>query len=155
MSQEQLRDPVRARGEEAGGVLQHLTQVNPRKAELIKVSVPVNARPNIQPRSEWYWGRQRPDIGHSYFKRSPQVRYGRVEEGNEEGPHACGEVGSPHTSEEAGGAKGCVKKMRKRHAVRKMKVGPSEPSCRGGLQTAMSCFGQKAAVVNVMVKRRD
>ena len=24
----------------------------------------------------------------------------------------------------------CVKKMRKRHAVRKMKEGPSEPSCR-------------------------
>jgi hypothetical protein len=39
--------------------------------------------------------------------------------------------------------------------VRKMKVGPSEPPCRGRLQTAMSCFGQKAAVVNVMVKRRD
>ncbi len=52
MSQEQLRDPVRARGEEAGGIL-HLTRVNPRKADLIKVSVPVNATPNIHPRSEW------------------------------------------------------------------------------------------------------
>ena len=37
----------------------------------------------------------------------------------------------------------CVKKTRKRHAVRKMKEGPSKPSCRGGLQTAISCFGQK------------
>src|ERR1700752_1127643 len=49
----------------------------------------------------------------------------------------------------------CVKKVRERHAVREMKEDPSEPSCRGRLQTAMSCFGQKAAVVNVMVKRRD
>jgi len=38
---------------------------------------------------------------------------------------------------------GCVKKTRKRHAVRKMKVGPSKPPCRGRLQTAISCFGQK------------
>ena len=34
-------------------------------------------------------------------------------------------------------------KTRKRHAVRKMKVGPSEPLCRGRLQTAVSCFSQK------------
>ena len=33
-----------------------------------------------------------------------------------------------------------------------MKVDPSEPSCRGRLQTAMSCFGPMAVVVNVMVK---
>src|SRR6516225_11042065 len=39
--------------------------------------------------------------------------------------------------------RGCVKKTRKRHAVRKMKEGPSEPPCRGRLQTAISCFGQK------------
>ena len=38
---------------------------------------------------------------------------------------------------------GCVKKTRKRHAVREMKEDPSEPSCRGRLQTAISCFGQK------------
>src|SRR6267142_6284739 len=37
----------------------------------------------------------------------------------------------------------CVKKVRERHAVREMKADPSEPSCRGRLQTAMSCFGQK------------
>ena|SRR6516162_56775 len=37
----------------------------------------------------------------------------------------------------------CVMKTRKRHAVRKMKEGPSEPPCRGRLQTAISCFGQK------------
>jgi hypothetical protein len=36
-----------------------------------------------------------------------------------------------------------------------MKVGPSESPCRRRLQTAISCFGPKTAVVNVMVKRRD
>jgi hypothetical protein len=36
----------------------------------------------------------------------------------------------------------CVKKMRNRHAVWEMKVGPSESLCRGRLQTAISCFGQ-------------
>ena len=39
--------------------------------------------------------------------------------------------------------KGCVKKTRNRHAVRKMEVGPPEPPCRRGLQTAVSCFSQK------------
>jgi len=42
----------------------------------------------------------------------------------------------------------------KRRAVRKMKVGPSEPPCRGRPQTAASCYGRTAAVVNVAVKRR-
>ena len=42
-----------------------------------------------------------------------------------------------------------------RHAVRKMKEDPSEPPCRRRLQTAISCFGPKIAVANVMVKRRD
>ena len=37
----------------------------------------------------------------------------------------------------------CVKKTRKRHAVREMKVDPSKSLCRKRLQTAMSCFGQK------------
>jgi|SRR4030095_7300305 hypothetical protein len=79
--------PVRARGEEARDELQHLTQVNLRKADLIQASVPVNATPNIQPRSEWYWGRRRQDIDHSYFKRSLQIRLGgRVGEGNDDGP---------------------------------------------------------------------
>jgi hypothetical protein len=36
-----------------------------------------------------------------------------------------------------------VKKTRKRHAVREMKVDPSKSLCRRRLQTAMSCFGQK------------
>jgi hypothetical protein len=49
---------------------------------------------------------------------------------------------------------GCVRKTRNRRAVRKMKEGPSEPPCRRRLQTAVSCFGPKTAVVNVMVKRR-
>src|SRR5215471_9298282 len=35
-----------------------------------------------------------------------------------------------------------------------MRVDPSEPPCRGRLQTAVSCYGPMAAVVNVMVKRR-
>jgi hypothetical protein len=46
-----------------------------------------------------------------------------------------------HVQREAGWC--CVKKVRERHAVREMKEDPSEPSCRGRLQTAMSCFGQK------------
>src|SRR6516225_11598634 len=37
----------------------------------------------------------------------------------------------------------CVKKTRKRHAVREMKVDPSKSPCRGRLQTTISCFGQK------------
>ena len=78
---------MRARGKEAGDKLQHLTQVNPRKAGLIEASVPTNATPDIQPQSEQYWGRRRQDIDHSYFKRAPQVRLGgRVGEGNDDGP---------------------------------------------------------------------
>jgi transposase len=42
----------------------------------------------------------------------------------------------------------------KRRAVRKMEVDPPESPCGGRLQTAMSCYGRTAAVVNVMVKRR-
>ena len=45
-------------------------------------------------------------------------------------------------------------KARECRAVREMKVGPSEPPCRGRLQTAISCFGRKVAVVNVMEKAR-
>jgi hypothetical protein len=87
VSQRQLHDPARACGEEAGGILQHLTQVNPRKADLIWASMLANVTPNIQPRSEWYWGRRRQDIDHSYFKRAPQVHFGgRVGEGNDDDP---------------------------------------------------------------------
>ena len=46
------------------------------------------------------------------------------------------------------------RRREKRHAVRKMRVDPSKPPCRGRFQTAISCFGPMAAVVNVMVKRR-
>jgi hypothetical protein len=38
---------------------------------------------------------------------------------------------------------GCVRKMRNRHAVRKMEVDPPEPPCRRRFQTAISCFGPK------------
>ena len=55
----------------------------------------------------------------------------------------------------SGSARGCVKKTRNRHAVQKMKVDPSKPPCRGRFQTATSCYGQTAAGVNVVVKRRD
>ena len=56
-----------------------------RKAGLIEASVPTNATPDIHPQSEQYWGRRRQDIGHSYFKRTPQVRLGgRVGEGNDD-----------------------------------------------------------------------
>jgi hypothetical protein len=35
-----------------------------------------------------------------------------------------------------------------------MRVDASEPPCRGWFQTAISCYGPRAVVVNVMVKRR-
>jgi hypothetical protein len=47
------------------------------------------------------------------------------------------------------------RRREQRHAVREMRVDPSEPLCRGRFQTAISCYGPMAAVVNVMVKRRD
>ena len=47
------------------------------------------------------------------------------------------------------------RRREKRHAVRKMRVDPSKPPCRGRFQTAISCYGLRAAVVYVMVKRRD
>ena len=47
------------------------------------------------------------------------------------------------------------RRREQRHAVREMRVDPSEPPCRGRFQTAISCYGPMAAVVNVMVKRRD
>ena len=36
----------------------------------------------------------------------------------------------------------CVKKTRRRRAVREMEADPPGPPCRRRLQTAMSCFGQ-------------
>ena len=51
---------------------------------------------------------------------------------------------------------GCAKKKErcKLHAVREMRAGPSKPLCRERLQTATSCCGTMAMVVNVVVKRR-
>ena len=46
------------------------------------------------------------------------------------------------------------RRREQRHAVREMKVDPSRSPCRGRFQTATSCYGQAAAVVNVVVKRR-
>jgi len=80
VSRRQLRGSVRARGEEAGGVLQHRTKVKPREAGLMEASVLGNATPNIQPWSGRYGGRERQDIDHSYSKRSLWVRKsGRAE----------------------------------------------------------------------------
>ena len=80
MSQRQLRGTARARGEEAGGELQHRTQVKPREAGLVEASVLGNATPDIQPWSGRCGGRGRRDIGHSYSKRSLWVREsGRAE----------------------------------------------------------------------------
>ena len=60
-------------------------------------------------------------------------------------------------AEKRGNARGAIVSRRReqRHAVREMRVDPSEPPCRGRFQTAISCYGPMAAVVNVMVKRRD
>ena len=81
MSQRQLRGIVRARGEEAGGKLQHRTQVKPREAGLVEASVRINATPDIQLWPGRYGGREWQDIGHSYSKRSLWVRAsGRTEE---------------------------------------------------------------------------
>ena len=50
---------------------------------------------------------------------------------------------------------GIVSRRREeRHAVREMRVDPSKPPCRWRFQTAISCYGLRAAVVNVMVERR-
>jgi len=80
VSQRQLRGTARARGEKAGGELQHRTQVKPREAGLVAASVLRNATPDIQPWPGRYGGRERQDIDRSYSKRSPWVRAnGRAE----------------------------------------------------------------------------
>ena len=80
MSQRQLRGTARACGEEAVGELQHRTQVKPREAGLVEVSVLGNATPDIQPWSGRCGGRERQDIDCSYSKRSLWVREsGRAE----------------------------------------------------------------------------
>jgi sulfopyruvate decarboxylase TPP-binding subunit len=63
-------------GEEAVGVLQHRTQVKPRRGRADRVSVPGNATPEIQPRSKRYWGRERQYIQCPYPGRSAWVRAG-------------------------------------------------------------------------------
>ncbi|PYV68138.1 MAG: hypothetical protein DMG96_37255 [Acidobacteria bacterium] len=54
-----------------------------------------------------------------------------------------------------GGPLGCAKKKCKLHAAREMREGPSKPLCRERLQTATSCCGTMATVVNVVVKSVD
>jgi len=84
VSQRQLRGPARARGEKAGGELQHRTQVKPREAGLVEASVLRNATPDIQSWSGRYGGRERQDIDHPYSKRSLWVRAGGRAEGSED-----------------------------------------------------------------------
>jgi hypothetical protein len=83
VSQRQLRGTARARGEEAGGELQHRTQVKPREAGLVEASVLGNATPDIQPWPVRCGGRERQDIDYSYSKRSLWVRAGGRAEGIE------------------------------------------------------------------------
>ena len=83
MSQRQLRGTARARGEEAGGELQHRTQVKPREAGLVEASVLGDAMPNIQPWSGRWGGRERQDIDCSYSKRPLWVRESDRTEGIE------------------------------------------------------------------------
>jgi hypothetical protein len=82
VSQRQLRGAARTRGKKAGGKLQHRTQVKPREAGLVEVSVLRNATPDIQSWPGRYGGRERQDISHSYSRRSPWVRAGGRAEGN-------------------------------------------------------------------------
>src|SRR5229473_4999957 len=58
-------------------------------------------------------------------------------------------------TKDEGGPFGCAKKKCKLHAVREMREGPSKPLCRERLQTATSCCGTMATVVNVVVKSVD
>ena len=74
MSRRQLHGTARARGEKAGGELQHRTQVKPREAGLVEASVLGNATPDIQPWPGRCGGRERQDIDRSYSKRSLWVR---------------------------------------------------------------------------------
>jgi hypothetical protein len=64
-------------------------------------------------------------------------------------------VGVRNYTTDEGRPLGCAKKKCKLHAVREMREGPSQPLCRERLQTATSCCGTMAAVVNVVVKSVD
>ena len=73
-------------------MLQHRMQVKPCTGRADRVSVPRNATPKIQPRSERYWGRERQR--HSVplpweTCRGPSGHFalsGRLEEGNDDRP---------------------------------------------------------------------
>ena len=99
----------------------------------------------------------RPDLT---TRQAPTIHHSRATRGQRRGPQRglCGDTqGRPlhrcaqrhegcqrrHRTTGNGCREGCVKKTRKRHAVREMKVDPSKSPCRRRLQTAMSCFGQK------------
>jgi hypothetical protein len=47
----------------------------------------------------------------------------------------------------------CVKKTCERHAIRELEVGPSEPSCRGRLQTTTRRCCLRTVVLSVVVKK--
>ena len=75
------------------------------------------------------------------------MSYGRMEEDEKrlraEVKRLLEQAEAADAEEDAGYGRDCVMKTRKRHAVRKMEVDPPEPSCRRGLQTAVSCCSQK------------
>ena len=74
-------------GKKPEGMLQHRAQVKLCAGRADRVSVPRNATPKIQPRSERYWGRERQYIQCPYPGRSAWVRAsGRLEGGNDDQP---------------------------------------------------------------------
>ena len=88
--------------------------------------------------------------GPWYLAKSKALSVGLSKPTSNRSDFRCSSMGTSATNSNRrvrtrthGGVAGCVKKTCKRHAVRKMKVGPSKSSCRRGLQTAVSCFSQK------------
>ena len=77
-------------GKKPEGRLQHRTRVKPCAGRADRVSVPRNATPEIQPRSERYWGRERRHVQCSYPGRSAGVRLksGRREGGDDDRPRS-------------------------------------------------------------------
>jgi len=97
---------------EALGEPQHRTQVNPRKADLVWVSVPLDATPDIQTRPGGSGG----GGGGTSFPLTLRDLPGTATavgdaKATTHGADTQGEVGSPHSSEKPskdGGAKGVM-----------------------------------------------
>jgi hypothetical protein len=104
--------PVRVCGMEAGGQPRHRTKVKPRKAKLTWVSVPANAKPEIQPWSGGCWGRRSREALHPYPRRSPRApEGGRTQGGNDASSKPEEKSDHPIVATKlakAGGAKGVM-----------------------------------------------